>query len=310
LRAAGVGRWTARWRGGDNARVIRTASRHDLPALRELFARANDAPYALEVVAEEKCFGAGIAGEPVTRVYERGGGIVGAATHCGKWLRILIVARDERRKGIGSALLEDANPQVIAAEPGNYFTPGVSPDLLPFFAAWKNQAGTWKIQASTWNLQVRLSSSEFLGVPRGSSEGIGGDSRGTPRNPGNPEELEETLAFIEREFGRIWRFEASRAPHNLFITREGDEITGFVVHDANNRGLGWFGPTGVARAHRGKGLGKALLLTSLGEMHRQGYAEAVIPWTDAVDFYRKSCGAEPAHRFIALVKQQPIDSAP
>ena len=38
---------------------------------------------------------------------------------------------------------------------------------------------------------------------------------------------------------------------------------------------------------------------------RLGYARAVIPWTDAFDFYRKCSGAEPAHRFIAFAKPQP-----
>jgi hypothetical protein len=56
---------------------------------------------------------------------------------------------------------------------------------------------------------------------------------------------------------------------------------------------------------RGRGLGCALLLASLGDLRRLGYARAVIPWTDALDFYRKCCGAEPEHRFITFA----LDSA-
>ena len=48
--------------------MIRPASSADLPRLRELFARANDAPYDLVRVAEEKCFGAGVSGSPDVRV--------------------------------------------------------------------------------------------------------------------------------------------------------------------------------------------------------------------------------------------------
>ena len=59
--------------------MIRSASANDLGALTSLFRRANDAPYDLSVVTEEKCFGAGIAGAPVTRVFERNGAILGAA---------------------------------------------------------------------------------------------------------------------------------------------------------------------------------------------------------------------------------------
>ena len=133
--------------------VIRTASPADLPALRALFAAANDAPYDLAVVTEEKCFGAGIAGTPVTRVFDAGGRVVGAAVTCGKWLRILAVDRAFRRQGVGSALLKDAEAlgaQVIAAEPGNYFTPGV---LDSAFFVKRGYVET----AKTWNLEVDLS---------------------------------------------------------------------------------------------------------------------------------------------------------
>ena len=94
--------------------MIRIATREDLTPLRELFGRANDAPYDLAAVAEEKCFGDGVAGRPITRVYERSGRILGAAVTCGRWLRILAVDRDARRQGIemrGAGL--DIDPPAI-----------------------------------------------------------------------------------------------------------------------------------------------------------------------------------------------------
>lgn len=264
--------------------VIRTASREDLPALRELFARSNDSPYDLAAVAEEKCFGDGIAGAPVTRVFERNDQILGAAVTCGKWLRILAVDRDARRQGIGTALM--GNETVIFAEPGNYFTPGVlatDEGARAFFRA----LGFSEAQ-TTWNLEVDL-------------DGIEGDAIRA--------NAEAMLPFVEREFGRIWRFEAARAFERelppAFIEEHAGEITGFAVHDVNNRGLGFFGPTGVAKSMRGKGIGCRLLLASLADLRRLGYARAVIPWTDALDFYRKCCGAKPAQRFIAFTKPQP-----
>jgi predicted N-acetyltransferase YhbS len=59
------------------------------------------------------------------------------------------------------------------------------------------------------------------------------------------------------------------------------------------------------KSMRGKGVGCKLLLASLADLRRLGYARAVIPWTDALDFYRKCCGAIPAHRFVAFSKAQP-----
>jgi len=52
---------------------------------------------------------------------------------------------------------------------------------------------------------------------------------------------------------------------------------------------------------RGRGIGRDLLLQALAELHALGYERAIIPWTDALEFYRKSCGAEAAHQFVALV---------
>jgi GNAT superfamily N-acetyltransferase len=269
--------------------VIRIASRDDLPRLRELFARANDGPYDLAAVAEEKCFGRGIAGEPVVRVI---GNIDAAAVTCGKFLRLLVVDREHRRKGLGTALLGDM--QMIAAEPGNYFTPGIVTTDQNTIAFLKKRG--YVEGATTTNLEVNLR---------------GGESPGRRAAPADADRI---LAFIEKEFGRIWRFEASHAfdvdPPTLFFAEHDGEIAGFAAHDVNNRGLGWFGPTGVRKSLRGLGIGRRLLLASLADLRRLGHSKAVIPWTDAIDFYRRSCGAEPAHRFVAFARVPTIDSAP
>lgn len=274
--------------------MIRTAWPADLPALRELFAGANDAPYDLARVAEEKCFGHGLAGAPAARVFEIDGQVAGAAVTCGRYLRILIVAREHRRKGIGSALLADAEAagaKVIFSEPGNYFTPGVvttDPVTARYFHSRGYIETRW-----THNLEVGLDA-----IPE-----VDGAIRGSHR------EADRLLEYVEREFGRIWRFEAEKAFHlprpSFFYAEENGEIAGFVVHDVNNRGLGFFGPTGVSLSMRGRGIGRTLLLASLRDLREMGYARAVIPWTDAMEFYEKCCGAEPAHRFIAFAKQQP-----
>jgi GNAT superfamily N-acetyltransferase len=269
--------------------VIRPATLADLPELREILSRANDSPYDLAAVAEEKCFGHGIAGAPTTRVFVRNGSIAGMAVSCGKWLRVLAVDREVRRQGIGTALL--GSESMIFAEPGNYFTPGVSMDDEGTRAFFKRRGfvGT----QSTWNLEVDLDGA----LPEGDA------TRPTHVD------ADRVLSFVEREFGRIWRFEAAKAFERevppAFIAEEGGEVVGFAVHDVNNRGLGFFGPTGVARSMRGKGVGCRLLLASLADLRRLGYARAVIPWTDALEFYRKCCGAKPAHQFVAFAKRQP-----
>ena len=241
---------------------IRDASISELPQIRDLLVRANDSPYDIGTVAQEKCFGDGVSGPPRVRVY---GDFAGVAVTCGKYLRVLAVDREYRGHGIGSALLEDSRAKVIAAEPGNYFTPGV---IAPAFFLKREFRET----RSTWNLVARLSAARAAAPPPHSA----------------------MLAFVEQHFGRAWRFEAARAKIAHYIPN-----VGFAVAEANNKGLGTFGPMGVAKKHRGKGYGRKLLLASLADL---GTDRVIIPWTDAIDFYRNACGAEPAHRFAILEK--------
>jgi mycothiol synthase len=111
---------------------------------------------------------------------------------------------------------------------------------------------------------------------------------------------DRVLDFVRRVFGPIWAFEAARGI--LFHAEVNGEIAGFAAHEANNRGLGFFGPTGVAPAHRGKHVGWQLLHASLADARRLGYDRVVIPWTDAISYYAKGCGAQVAHRFVVLRK--------
>jgi mycothiol synthase len=286
--------------------VIRTATHADLPRITALFANANDAPYDLAVVAEEKCFGAGVSGETTVSVF---GDFDGVSVVCGKSLRILAVGRSQRWRGVGSALLRDAvsrGARIVAAEAGNYFTPGVVMTDTPAIDFFTKRG--FRETAKTYNMVAEL------GV--GSGEwGVGEKNRTPPTaslplpTPQSPlpirvtaQTRERVLTFIENEFGRIWQFEASNAGDNLFYVEVDGNIAGFAAHDANNRGLGFFGPTGVARAHRGRGLGAALLRASLADLHRLGYERAIIPWTDALEFYRKACGATVAAQFVTLAR--------
>ena len=256
--------------------MIRSAGPGDLPRLRELFARANDAPYDLVRVAEEKCFGAGVAGAPEVRVC---GDFDGVSVTCGSWLRILAVDREKRGQGIGTELLRDAEARGttgIAAEAGNYFTPGV---IHPGFFLKRGYIET----ASTQNL-------ETTDLPAQN------DLRPTANS-----QRPTILDFVRRTFGSIWAFEAAKGP--LFHIERNGEIAGFAAHDANNRGLGFFGPAGVAPAHRGHGLGTRLLLACLADARRLGYQRVIIPWTDAIDFYAKACGARVMQRFVVLRRQ-------
>lgn len=108
-------------------------------------------------------------------------------------------------------------------------------------------------------------------------------------------ELPALTSWIEPRFGAGWAAEATaaamRQPTTCFIAIQAEELIGFACHEATAKGF--FGPTGVDQAARGKGVGHALLLETLLDMHAQGYPYGVIGGAGPMDFYRKSVGAIP-----------------
>lgn len=81
----------------------------------------------------------------------------------------------------------------------------------------------------------------------------------------------------------------SRSPFGVFIAVIENKPIGYACYDATAKGF--FGPTGVLKEHRSKGIGKALLLTTLAAMYEDGYAYAIIGSVGPKDFYVKNCRA-------------------
>lgn len=260
----------------------RVPTRNDLPAIVALLERANETPYDIARVAEEKVFGRGVRGEPVVHVYEEDDRLIGISVTCGRVLRLIAVDPEHRRRGIGSQLL---NGEVPFAEPGNYFTPGVIESdtaTRAFFAKHGFIGARWTSNLETTQLPQTIPA----GVQRVTD---------ATRN--------RLLAFVEQHFGRAWRFECENAGSRLFFVEHDGEIAGFSAHDANNRGLGFFGPAGVAESMRGRGFGTLLLNASLADLGTMGYSRAVIPWTEATRFYERACGAHVSARFALLTRR-------
>ncbi|MCL6644647.1 MAG: GNAT family N-acetyltransferase [Dehalococcoidia bacterium] len=111
-----------------------------------------------------------------------------------------------------------------------------------------------------------------------------------------PESYERSavLAFVEAHFPR-WVDEAqvalARSPATCFIAQRGAELLGFACFHATRPNF--FGPTGVAEAERGRGIGTALLLLALHAMAAEGYAYAIIGSVGPAAFYERTVGAVP-----------------
>lgn len=101
------------------------------------------------------------------------------------------------------------------------------------------------------------------------------------------------LEWIRYHFHDLWAGEAalalSQLPVTLWVAEQRGQLLGFACHDATARGF--FGPTGVAAAARGQGIGEALLAATLRGMREAGYAYAVIGDPGPVAFYRKRLDA-------------------
>lgn len=127
---------------------------------------------------------------------------------------------------------------------------------------------------------------EFLRVPRQHGVAI--------RKPIGPEKR-ALVAWVHEHFGDAWASEVEMAmatrPVTCFIAVDERKraLLGFGCYDATV--LGFFGPTGVVEAARGRGIGKALLLTCLHAMRWHGYAYAVIGSAGPVEFYERTVGA-------------------
>lgn len=98
---------------------------------------------------------------------------------------------------------------------------------------------------------------------------------------------------FQSEFAKGWPDEATKAilasPSSCFLAVRSGKILGFACYDATAKGF--FGPTGVDEAERGKGIGQALLMHTLSQMYSAGYAYAVIGGVGPAKFYERCCGA-------------------
>ena len=90
----------------------------------------------------------------------------------------------------------------------------------------------------------------------------------------NPFEQTPVGDFIRTHFSVGWAEENAvtfaRQPITNFLAIEDKKIVGFATFESTRKAF--FGPTGVDPVHRGRGIGRALLIESLWGLHDLGYA--------------------------------------
>ena len=108
-----------------------------------------------------------------------------------------------------------------------------------------------------------------------------------------PFEITPLRSFVKSNFSLAWADEVSvgftNKPVSIHIATHDGVIVGFAAHECTRKAF--FGPTGVAPAMRGNGIGTALLLASLWGLRELGYVYGVIGGAGPVDFYQGAVGA-------------------
>jgi predicted N-acetyltransferase YhbS len=278
---------------------IAELTRSDLEAARALLTRC--LPYdRVDVVAEEKLFGGNGARAAVTLGAWKKDQLVGVLAAAGRWVKLLAVDENERKKGIAHKLIDELDPALklrVFDHPGNYLSPGIDERYHEgralFTALGFREVGV--VENIRAPLDRPLQRTEVPGYQI------------TRVADGDEASRQRVLDWIGATFAPVWALEAElalngprRALHAAFA---GENPVAFAAADGNNQGLGWFGPAGTDEAHRGKRLGEALLVRCLEDV--RGLPEAgVIAWIGPKDFYRKTVGAVDDRKFVQLERDR------
>jgi GNAT superfamily N-acetyltransferase len=242
-----------------------------------------------------------------------GGALVGVAAVSGNRIRVLAVAPGARGCGIGGALLDAccavARTAGVTAlrtldQPGNYLAPGID-ERNAEAIAWLERRGWRRHGEPRVNVLLDVRGNPRVSAARAGELAMMAAARGYEirRARGDDRAL---LGAVAAEFGGAWPFELERAlageRPGVHVAIKDGAYCGFAAHDGNNRGLGWFGPMGTWPAHRGHGLGEALLVACLVDVAAH-HAQCEVAWIGPRAFYDKVAGIAGERRFAVLTRE-------
>jgi len=263
-------------------------------------------------VADEKLFGAGPSGPPRALGVWQGEALIGVAAVAGSRIRVLAVAPGARARGAGSALLDACCAAGRAAgvatlrtldQPGNYLAPGID-ERNTAAIGWLERRGWRRHPEPRVNVLIDVRGNPRVSIARAGELAIAAAARGYEVRRARAGER-ALLDAVASEFGGAWPFELELAlgggPPGVHVATKEGAYCAFAAHDGNNRGLGWFGPTGTWPAHRGQGLGEALLVACLVDVAGH-HARCEVAWIGPRAFYDKVAGIAADRRFVVLTR--------
>jgi GNAT superfamily N-acetyltransferase len=265
------------------------------------------------VVADEKLFGPGPTSAAQAFGAWEGNDLVGVAAVSSRWLRVLAVRPGARNRGVGTALLSacetaaraDAQSRLsVLDQPGNYLAPGVDLRNVDTIS-WLERRGFLRGGELRNNVLINVRGNERVTAARAAESAELAASRGYEVRRARVAERQPLLDAIAGGFGGAWPYEVERAlnhkPVAVHVAVKDGMYCAFAAHDGNNRGLGWFGPTGTLPAHRSQGLGEALLLACLVDVGAK-HEQCEVAWIGPRPFYDKVAGVAADRHFMTFSK--------
>ena len=108
-------------------------------------------------------------------------------------------------------------------------------------------------------------------------------------------EMSLVREFVEKHFSSAWSDEISvgyaNKPVSIYVAVREGELVGFGAYECTRRGF--FGPMGVVESERGRGVGRALLVSCLWGLRELGYVYGIIGGVGPAEFYERAVGAIP-----------------
>lgn len=241
---------------------------------------------------------------------------MGVARERRGFIKMMAVAPEQQRSGIGSRLLtaieaglskRGADSIRIGESAPNYLVPGVDARYSKAIAFFEKRR--YRRIGETANLLVDFSSDAY----RESSPPELPRRRGIEIRRARPGDRNTVMSLLDRLWPS-WQVEVlnslDRDPPALHLAFRRGVLLAFAAYDGNNVGTGWFGPMGTAPEARGLGLGSVLLRRCLRDIEAQGLECAIIPWVGPQEFYRRCAGARTDRVFYRYEKTMDDTSWP
>ncbi|MFD2767627.1 GNAT family N-acetyltransferase [Micromonospora eburnea] len=212
---------------------------------------------------------------------------------------LLAVAPQERRRGVGRALLAEAERRLaglgatellLAGNPPYYAWPGIDVRYTPAVCAALRLG--YRQDRTAWNMTADLAEgSPALRTTEPAERRLA--DRGVTVRRAEPADLPALAAFARATFGGAWDAELAaslgRPGAGAHLAERDGEPLGFAAYGSSRPS--WFGPMGTAPAAEGSGIGGVLLRRCLRDQATAGHGTAQIGWVGPVPFYANAAGA-------------------